>query len=99
MGILIIKLRKRIMPPPSVIGIVVGPFIRILVMEQKPVVIRAVRRDIGALLVILRFLIDPFPIQPLIKRTAVIEHTVYNDTDVPLMRFLHKPGKKLIACL
>ena len=65
------------MPPPAVIsGVIRKP---VLIMEHKIVMIRTVLFDKGSLGIAFLAFINPFPIQPLVKRAAVIEHTVNNN--------------------
>ena len=64
------------MPPPSVIGAVVRPCFITVVMKMEKAVIRAVLGNIGPWLIITGTLIDLLCIQPFIKGSAVIEHTV-----------------------
>ncbi len=61
---------------------------------------------IGALLFHIRpllisgsILVNPFPVHPFIKGTAMIENSVQNHTNSSLMRFRHQLCKKLITCL
>ena len=46
----------------------------------------------------LRF-IDPLPVQPFVKGSAVIEHTVQDHLHPALVHLFHKPDEKLVARL
>ena len=96
-GIFIVQLRQRVMSPPAVIGTIVGEFI--FIMELKIIVVRAILINIGALFISGRILINPFPVQPFVKRPAVIEHAVQNNSHAPSVRFFHYLGKKFVTGL
>ena len=85
------------MSPPAIVEFVIGPVV--LIVEFKEAPIRTVRRNICSFLIILRCLIQPLPIQPFIKGTAVIKHTVQNNFHTPAVNLFHKSGKKSIAGL
>ena len=62
---LIVKLRKRIMTPPAVVFLIIGPLsVRI---EVKEAVIGAVLVDISALFISGMILVNAFPVHPFIK--------------------------------
>ena len=96
-GILIIKLRKCIMPPPAVIRTVIWP--SVIVMKLEIIMIFAVLRDIGAFFVSFRMFVDPLSIHPFIKGATVIEYSVQNNLHASSVRFFHYFRKKSIACL
>ena len=58
---------------------------------------KAVLRYIGALLIPGLILIDLFPVQPFIKRTAVIEYTVQDHFHPSFMDLFYKSDKESIA--
>ena len=94
-GLLIIKLRQSVVPPPAFIELIIGPFM--LIIEPEKTAIRTVCGDIRTFFIILRLFIDPFFIQPLIKRATMIEHAIQNDLHSPVVYFLDKFCKKFIA--
>ena len=90
--ILVIQLRKGIMPPPAVIAAIIWPFF--LIMELKKAMILAVSGHIGTCLITAHAFIDPLPVQPFIKRTTVIEHTIDDHLHAPAMHLFYKLGEK-----
>ena len=68
-------------------------------MEMKVAAVRAVRTHIGALRILRLRFIDPLPVQPFVKGSAVIEHTVQDHLHPALVHLFHKPDEKLVARL
>ena len=62
------------MSPPPVVILIIRPAIGIVEAEKGAV--RAVRGHIGPLFIPLLVFVNPLSVQPLIKGTTVIEHTV-----------------------
>ena len=93
----IIQFWQRLITPPAFVGTVIRPCLLILKMKIIPV--RTVRRKIRPLCIAFRFFVDSFPVQPLMKRSAVIKHTVQNHLHAPVMNFLYKICKPGVASL
>ena len=83
------------MAPPAVIELIVRPCM--LIVEFKEAVIRAVRIHIRTLFIPRLILIDPFPVQPLVKGSAVVEDTVENDLHPPSVDLPTERRKKLVG--
>ena len=66
-------------------------------MEMKVAAVRAVRTHIGPLRIVRLGFIDPLPIQPFVKGSAVVEHTVQDHLHPPLVHLFHQPDEKFIA--
>ncbi len=94
-GTFVIQFRQRIVSPPAVISSVVGPLITVI--KMKIILIRTVSRNIGSFFVSGSVFIDPSPVHPLIKRTAMIKNAVQNHFDPASMRLLHQFCKKGIT--
>ena len=84
--------RKRRVSPPAVVAVIKRPGIFIVKLEK--IAIRAVLRDICPLRIAARVLVQKFRIQPFIERTTMVEHTVHQHPDSPLVRFLNQAAKK-----
>ena len=70
-----------------------------LIIKLKKRVIRTVLRHIRARLIALSGLVNPLAVQPLVKRTTVVENAVQNHLHAALMRLLHQVDKQFIARL
>ena len=84
------------MPPPSVIGVVIRPFVMI---EAEIVMIRTVLGNVRALFITLLVLVNSFFIKPLIEGSAMIEHAVQNNPDTSSVRFFDKLCKQFVGSL
>jgi hypothetical protein len=62
------------MTPPSVIVGIVRPVMFIVKLKEAP--IRAFAVHVGTFLIAFLVLIDTFPVQPLIKRSAMVENAI-----------------------
>ncbi len=93
----VIQFGKCVMPPPSVIRMVIRPCF--LFVEIKIIMVRAFPVHISPLFVPFRVLINPLSIHPLIKGTTMVKHAIQNDPHTPSMGFRHYFGKQFIACL
>ncbi len=96
-GSFIIQLRQRVMPPPAIITAVIRPTVLIVKLEE--VAVWAVSRHISPGSISYLPLINQLFIQPFIKGTAMVEHSIQNYPHPTFMRLIHKPGKQRIACL
>ena len=96
-GALIIKLRKRVVRPPSIVRRVIRP--SVLVIEMKEGAIRAVCRNISTRCIAFLSFIDPLTIHPFIKGATVIKYSVQDHLHASLMKLLHQLRKKLITRL
>ena len=76
---------------------IVRPVIRVLFVEPEVAPVRAVRRYVRPLGVIILGFIYPFPVHPFIERTAMVEHTVQYDLHSPPVKFFHQPYEELVA--
>ena len=81
------------MPPPPVIIGIIRPFLFSVLQEMKIITVRTARSYIRARLIILLVLIDPLPVHPFIKGTAVIKHTVQNDLHPASVKLLNQLNK------
>ena len=70
-----------------------------LIIKLKKRVIRTVLRHIRARLIALSGLVNPLAVQPLVKRTTVVENAVQNHLHAALVRLLHQVDKQFIARL
>ena len=93
----VIELRKRRVSPPAIVAVIKRP--GIFIVELEKIAIRAVLRDICPLRIAARVLVQKFRIQPFIERTTMVEHTVHQHPDSPLVCFLNQAGKKGITRL
>ena len=66
-------------------------------MKIEKIMIGTVLADIGTFFISFLILIDPFSVQPFIKRTTMIEHSVQNNTNVSLMCLLTQLCEQLVA--
>ena len=83
------------MPPPAVIEFIVRP--AVFVMELEKVMIRTVTADKRTLFISRLILLDPFPVQPFVKGSAVVKYTVQDHFHASLVDLLHQLDKQLIA--
>ena len=83
------------MAPPAVIKLIIRPFM--LVVEMEKGTVGTVRTDIRSRLISRLFLIDPLPVHPFIKGSAMIKYPVQNNLHPPAVSLLHQLNKKLIA--
>ena len=95
--VLIGQFRKRIMPPPSVVTLIIWPCLITIVMEMEKFPVRAVRAYISPFWIFRLRLINPLPIQPFIERPAMIKYTVQDDTHPTPVHLLHQSGKQFVA--
>ena len=84
------------MSPPAVVAWIIGPAVGIMEIEIASV--GTVLTHISALFIPFGIFVNSFPVQPLIKGTAMVEYTVYNNVHPPFMGFLHHPDKQFVAC-
>ena len=84
------------MCPPSIIGGIIWPPIRVIKREEVP--IRTVCGNISSFWISFLVLINTFSVHPLIKRAAVIEHTVQNNLHSSSVDLCCQFCKKLITC-
>ena len=85
------------MSPPSVVTRVVGP--AVVFVESEIILVRTVFGYECALFVTFLLFVNSLPVKPLVKRTAVVEHTVKNDFNATLVCFFDNLGKKFVARL
>ena len=83
------------MSPPSIVIRIVWPCI--LIVEFEKITVRTVCGNICSFFISWLILINPLTIQPLVKGTAVIKHTVQNDLHPPTVYLFHKFCKKTVA--
>ena len=93
----VVQLWQGIMGPPAVVGWIIGPAVLILEAEERT--IRAVRRNIGPLFVAFLIFVDPFPVHPFIKGSAMVKYPIQDHFHSSSVNFLHKLLKKLITGL
>ena len=84
------------MPPPANKTSIAGPCLIPDVIKEEEITVRTLRAHISPLRIFRLLVIDPFPVHPLIERTAVIKHAVNDHPHPPAVHLLHKPGKKFI---
>ena len=94
-GTLVVEHRQGIMSPPAVVGGIVRE--AVFIMELKIIMIRALPGNISPFLISRRIFVNPFPVQPLVEGTAVIEHPVQNHPHPPLMGFLNDLDQHFVA--
>ena len=83
------------MAPPSIIEFIVRP--AVFIMELEKAVIRAVSTDKCTLFISRLILIDPFPVQPFVKGSAVVKYTVQDHFHASFVDFFHQLDEQLIA--
>ena len=86
------------MSPPAVIASIVRPCICVFIIEMKETTVRALLAQISTRLISALMQIDFLPVEPLVKRTTVVEHTVDNHSHPALVHLLHEIRKQLITC-
>ena len=85
------------MPPPSVVKFIVRP--AVFIVKFKKTAVGAVLGNISSLLITCHMLIEPFSVQPFVKRSTMIKDTIQNNLHASAVDFLYKVCKKLIARL
>ena len=83
------------MSPPSVIKLIIWPVM--FIMELKKGMIGTVRRNVSSFFISLLMLINPLPIQPFIKRSAVIKNTIQNNLHSSAVNLFHQLDEQFIA--
>ena len=93
--IFIIQFRKGIMSPPSIIKLIIWPVMLIVKLEER--MVRTVCRNISSLRISLLLLVNPFSVQPFIKRATMVKYTIQNNLHTSFMNLFYQFNKKCVA--
>ena len=96
-ALLVIQLRERVVPPPAVVELVVGP--GVLIRKTEEAVVRALLVHERAFFVALLPLVDPLAVHPLVEGAAVVEDAVDDDAHAALMGLRNQLREELVTGL
>ena len=85
------------MPPPAVIVSIIRPISRLLLKESEIASVRTVRGNECSWLIIFLIFINAFSVHPFIKRPAMVEHAVKDDSHAAPVKFFYQLDEQLVA--